>query len=41
MLIATVAWGQKWKGCAFTVNCDNEAVVILNSRFRKNPHLTL
>ena len=33
LVIVTVVWGQKWKGCAVTVNCDNEAfVAILNCR---------
>ena len=40
VLIATVIWGKKWKGCLVVANCDNEAVVvILNSRCSKDPHL--
>ena len=39
VLIATVIWGKKWKECSVVDNCDNEAVVILNSRYCKDPHL--
>ena len=40
VLIAAVIWGKKWKKYSVVANCDNEAVVvILNSRYSKDPHL--